>query len=135
MTCNELTASLCARYGLDDKGIAERLHIALTAYHAGIDNDSDALLLQLRDLARQLERTDGICLAFRYLRERLGMKRNAFAEVTGIQVPSLQKIERGNNLPSLTSVRAAWAIFHPEFPTLRYEDFAEGRFQEILKCL
>lgn len=129
-----LAHQLMDSYAFDVKGLAQRLHVPLESFEATLASDTDnpRLYESLVSLAAQLDKADGVCLSIRHLREAMALRRNQLASLVGLQTISLQKIERGDNLPSLATTRALWGVFSTFFPNLKAEDFFCGHFDEVL---
>jgi len=121
-------------YAFDVKGLSQRIHVPQAILENVLDQDSDnpQVFESLQSLASQLAEADGVCLSIRYLRETMGLRRHALATMINSHTVSLQKMERGDHLPSLTTLRALWAIFSPAFPRLKLEDFFAGNFDNVV---
>jgi DNA-binding transcriptional regulator YiaG len=131
-----LAHQLMDTYAFDVKGLSQRIHVPQAILESILDQGADnpRVFESLQSLASQLAEADGVCLSIRYLREAMGYSRPEFATLLNSHTVSLQKMERGDHLPSLTTLRALWAVFSAAFSRLKLEDFFAGNFDNVVSA-
>jgi DNA-binding XRE family transcriptional regulator len=114
--------------------MAMRLKVPQASLEDFVNHDGPAdprLEDRLAALEALSAKADPICWSIRWLRESLGWSRGKLARLSGVSVPALQKVERGDNPPNLGSARALFAAFKNKYPELSAEAFFLGQEDEV----